>query len=111
MTAPRLWRKETPDHQALARQLYDRTVEVLGIDEEDAELSWHDDVTRHFWLDSAWELLEWMGVVPPQDVVVLSHEWKVPRLCADAIHDFKLDEETDVVYCGKCDYWSPGVKP
>jgi hypothetical protein len=111
MTTPRLWRKDHADHHALARKLYTHTAEVLGIDEQDAEIGWSDETTRLFWLDHAWDLLEWMGVVPPQDVVVLSHEWRVPRLCADAIHDFKLDEDNDIIYCGKCDMWQPPVKP
>lgn len=103
------WHQGGEDHKALAEWMMYRAAATHGMTDEYADMAWDDDTTRGYWMTEAWATLVWIHdrakADKPAPPKYLGPEWRVPRLCDDGIHDFKLDEDTGAVYCGKCDYW------
>lgn len=107
VVSKREWRRGDDNHKALAEWMYYRTAAQQGFLGESVDLMWEDQSTRGYWMTEAWATLEWIHerCKEPAQKKPLGPEWKVPRLCSDGIHDFRMDEAAGLVYCGKCDYW------
>lgn len=110
----RVWVRDSEEHVALAQMMFDRACIQQGVTEDFAEVAWADMNTRNYWLTEAWVVLVWIyrtasgtGQEETAKKKYLGPEWKVPHLCADGIHDFAVDEDLDLTYCHKCDYWQP----
>ena len=110
----RVWVRDSEEHIALAQFMFDRTCEQYAIGEVLAEVAWDDEATRNYWLEESWAVVVFIyrtatgtGQEETAKKKYLGPEWKVPHLCEDGIHDFAVDEDLDLTYCHKCDYWQP----